>query len=113
MTAGWFEEITNCRTLDDYVESVFVIFVGAHSNNGVFSLEWLTGEAFQREVLSFRALRQTFTEQLVTSVAEFKRVNPQFHDHAASAQTKFAFNPLLNSLPDRAVCRDRQRHLQP
>lgn len=98
MTPGWFEEIANGLTLDDYVGSVFVISVGAHSNNGTFSLEWLTGEAFQGlgEVLSVSALRQTFTEQLVTSVAEFKRVNRQFQDHATSAQKKFAFNPLAN-----------------
>ncbi|WP_413250221.1 hypothetical protein [Sinomonas flava] len=98
MTAGWFEEIANGLTLDDYVGSVFVISVCAHSNNGTFSLEWLTGEAFQRleEVLSLSALRQTFTEQLVTSVAEFKRVNRQFQDHVTSAQKKFAFNPLAD-----------------
>ncbi|WP_024820621.1 hypothetical protein [Arthrobacter sp. 31Y] len=98
MTAGWFEEVTNGLTLDEYVESVFVISIGAHSNNGKLSLDWLTGDAFQGlgEVLSLSALHQTFNEQLVTTVAEFKRVNRKFQDHATSAEKKFAFNPLAN-----------------
>ena len=98
MTPGWFEMISNGLTLDDYVSAVFVISVGAYSHSGAFNLEWLDGPAFSHldEVLSFTAIRQTFSDHLVISAAEFKQINRQFQDPAPEAQKKFAFNPLAD-----------------
>lgn len=97
MVPGWFESITGL-TLDDYVESIFIIWVGAQQSNGAFSLEWLDGPGYKglEHVFSFDAVRKTFTEQLLTTPDEFKAANRRWQDRATSPQKKFAFNPLIS-----------------
>lgn len=98
MTPGWFETLTAGLTLDEYVESVFLVAVGTQQNNGGFSLEWLDGPAFEGldDVISFDAVRRTFTEHLLTTASVFKAANRGFQDPLPPAQKKFAFNPLAD-----------------
>lgn len=97
-TPQWFERLTGGLTLEQYLESIFVISAGARQNGGLFSLAWLDGPAFAglEETLSFWALRKTFDEHLVTNSDDFKAANREFQDGLPTAQRKFAFNPLRN-----------------
>lgn len=97
MAPGWFESITGL-TLDEYVESIFIIWTETQRRNGAFSLDWLDGPGYTglEHVFSFDALRKTFTEHLLTKPDEFKTVNRRWQDRATSPQKKFAFNPLVN-----------------
>lgn len=96
MTPGWFEAITDGLTLDDYVESIFLISAVAQQHDGGFSLNWLTGPGSEElsEVIPLDAVRRTFTEHLVTTASAFKESNRGFQDPLPPAQKKFAFNPL-------------------
>lgn len=98
MTPGWFEAITDGLTLDEYVESLFLISTMTQQHNGVFSLDWLNGPGWDdlSEVIPFDAVRRTFTEHLVTTAADFKAANRRFQDPLPTAQKKFAFNPLTD-----------------
>ena len=98
MTPGWFERIADGLTLDEYVESIFLVAVGAQQNNGAFSLDWLDGPSFEglEDVFSFDAVRKTFVEHLLTTASAFKEANRGFQDQLPSAQKKFAFNPLAD-----------------
>jgi hypothetical protein len=98
MTTGWFEAITDGLTLDEYVESLFLISTMTQQHNGGFSLDWLNGPGWDElsEVIPFDAARRTFTEHLVTTAADFKETNRHFQDPLPSAQKKFAFNPLAD-----------------
>jgi len=97
MVPGWFESITGL-TLDEYVESIFIIWVEAQQRNGAFSLQWLDGPGYEglEHVFSFDAVRKTFTEHLLTTPDEFKATNRRWQDNATSPQKKFAFNPLIS-----------------
>lgn len=88
MTPGWFEAITDGLTLDEYVESLFLISSLTQQHNGSFTLEWLSGPSWDdfREVIPFDAVRRTFTEHLVTTAADFKEVNRRFQDPLPTAQ---------------------------
>lgn len=98
MVLDWFESATDGLTLDEYVESIFVISVGAQANAGGFSLEWLSGPGYRglEDVIPFAALRRTFTEHLLTTPSAFKAANRRWQDSAPSPQKKFAFNPLVD-----------------
>lgn len=98
MTPGWFEAITDGLTLDEYVESLFLISTMTQQHNGGFFLEWLNQPGWDdlREVIPFDAVRRTFTEHLVTTAANFKEANRRFQDPLPTAQKKFAFNPLAD-----------------
>ena len=98
MKPRWFESITGGLTLDEYIESVFLVSVVTQQHNGGFSLEWLDGPAFQglEDVISFDAVRRTFTNHLVTTASAFKATNRTFQDPLPSAQKKFAFSPLTD-----------------
>lgn len=98
MTPGWFEAVTDGLTLDEYVESLFLISTMTQQHNGGFSLEWLDGPGWDdlREVIPFDAVRRTFTGHLVTNAADFKQANRLFQDPLPTAQKKFAFNPLAD-----------------
>lgn len=97
MVPGWFESITGL-TLDEYVESIFIIWVETQQRNGAFSLELLDGPGYKglEHVFSVDAVRTTFTEHLVTTPDEFKAVNRRWQDKATSPQKKFTFNPLVS-----------------
>ena len=96
MNSGWFEAITGGLSLEEYVESVFLVSVGAQQSEGKFSLNWLDGSAFQglEDVFSFEAIRRTFSEHLLTDPTSFKEANRRFQDPLPNGQKKFAFNPL-------------------
>lgn len=96
MVPGWFEEITSGMSIDDYVASVFLIFVGARMNSGIFDLRWLEGAHFAElgEVIDLDAVRRTFNEYLVTTPKAFKEENRKWQDPLPSPQKKYAFNPL-------------------
>ncbi len=99
MMPGWFESITDGLTLDEYVESVFLIAVQTQQRNGGFSLEWLDGPGFRglEDVISFDAVRRTFTEHLLTDTTKFKATNREFQDPLPQAQKKYAFNALSDT----------------
>ncbi|QWF20506.1 hypothetical protein KM427_16130 [Nocardioides sp. LMS-CY] len=99
MTPGWFESITDGLSLDDYVESIFLISTMAQQHNGGFSLNWLDGPGWEEldGVIPLDAVRRTFTEHLVTTASAFKEANRGFQDPLPTAQKKFAFNPLLDT----------------
>lgn len=82
--------------IDDYVASVFLIFVGARMNRGIFDLHWLEGPHFAElgEVIDLDAVRRTFNEYLVTTPKAFKEENRKWQDPLPSPQKKYAFNPL-------------------
>lgn len=98
MKPGWFEAVTNGLTLDDYIESVFLIATETARRNGGFSPEWFKGTAFQGlgDVISYAAIRRTFVEHLLTSVSEFNSTSHEFQDPLPDALKKFAFNPLTD-----------------
>lgn len=97
MVPGWFESITGL-TLDEYVESIFIIWVETQQRNGAFSLDLLDGPGYRglEHVFSVDAVRTTFTEHLVTTPDEFKAVNRRWQDKATPPQKKFTFNPLVS-----------------
>ncbi len=99
MTPGWFESVTDGLTLDQYVESVFLISVGAQKSRGKFDPSWLDGPAFAelREVIDRDAVRRTFNEHLLADVKAFKRANRDFQDSLPAGLKRFAFNPLANT----------------
>lgn len=96
MAPGWSEAFTNGLSLDEYVGAIFLIFVGAQSNNGSFDVRWLDGPQFAElgEVINLAAVRQTFTDLLVTTPDAFKTENRKWQDPLSSSQKKYAFNPL-------------------
>jgi len=96
MTPGWFEAVTDGLTLDDYVESIFLISAVAQQHDGGFSLSWLTGPGSEElgELIPLHAVRRTFTEHLVTTASAFRESNRGFQDPLPPSQKKFAFNPL-------------------
>lgn len=98
MTPGWFEAITDGLTLDDYLESLFLISTITQQHHGGFSLQWLNGPGWDQigELIPFDAVRRTFTEHLATTAAAFKEANRRFQDPLPTAQKKFAFNPLAD-----------------
>lgn len=98
MTPGWFESITDGLTLDEYVESLFLISTMTQQHNGGFSLEWLNEPGWDAlgEVIPFDAVGRTFSEHLVTTAADFKEANRRYQDPLPAAQKKFAFNPLAD-----------------
>lgn len=99
MTPGWFESITDGLTLDEYVESLFLIATMTQQHNGGFSLDWLNGGEWDnlRDVIPFDAVRRTFTEHLVTTATALKEANRRFQEPLPAAQKKFAFNPLADT----------------
>ncbi|AMB58023.1 hypothetical protein [Microterricola viridarii] len=99
MKPGWFEAISDGLSLDEYVESIFLISVGAQNSSGAFTPSWLDGPGFKGldEVISFEAVRRTFSEHLVVSASSFKVVNLRFRGSVPSTQKKFAFNPLTDT----------------
>ncbi|RMB62309.1 hypothetical protein [Tessaracoccus antarcticus] len=96
MTPGWFETITDGLTLEDYVESLFLISTMTEQHNGGFSLDLFNGPGWDDliEAIPYDAIRRTFTEYLVTTAADFKEANRRFQDPLPKAQKKYAFNPL-------------------
>lgn len=96
MTPGWFEGITGGLSLDEYVAAIFLIYVGAQTNKGVFDVRWLDGPQFVElgEVIDLDAVRRTFTEFLLTTPDAFKAENRKWQDPLPSPQKKYAFNPL-------------------
>lgn len=98
MLPGWFEVASDGLTLEEYVESIFMISVGTQEHRGGFSLDWLDGEGYRglEDVISFDALRRTFTEHLLTTPSAFKDANRRSQDPVPPPQKKFAFNPLVD-----------------
>ncbi|MEV8253702.1 hypothetical protein AB0O95_07015 [Rhodoglobus sp. NPDC076762] len=98
MKPGWFEGFMGGLSLDGYVEALLLIAVIAQQHSGAFSMDWLESPMFEglEKVTSFDAVRQTFTEHLVTTVADFKLANRQHQDGVPSKQKKYAFNPLAD-----------------
>lgn len=98
MKPGWFERVTNGLTLDDYIESVFLIATETSRRNGGFDPEWYKGSSFKGlgDIISYRVIRRTFVEHLLTTVSEFNDTNRKFQDHLPGALKKFAFNPLTD-----------------
>jgi len=96
MAPGWFEAITGGLPLDEYVAAIFLIFVGAQTNNGVFDLRWLDGPRFAElsEVIELDAVRRTFVDFLRTTPDAFKEENRRWQDPLPPSQKKYAFNPL-------------------
>lgn len=99
MTPGWFERLTNGLVLDEYVEAIFLISVATQQHNGGFSRAWLDQPGYQElsGVFSLDAVRRTFNEHLLTTVEGFKLSNRRSQEPAASAEKKFAFNPLTST----------------
>lgn len=98
MQHGWFERATSGLTLDEYVEAIFLISVGAQSNDGRFDPTWLDGPQFQRikGLISFEAVHRTFADHLVTTVPDFRDANRRSQEPLPDPQKKFAFNPLMD-----------------
>jgi len=96
MTQGWFENAADGLTLDEYVESIFLISVVAISNNGQFDPSWLDGPQFKPigDLVSLEALRKTFRDRLLTTVGGFKAANRASQASLPDNEKKFAFNPL-------------------
>lgn len=99
MTPGWFERLTGGLSLDEYVEAIFLISVATQQHNGGFSPAWLDQPGYQElsGVFPLEVVRRTFDEHLVTTVEDFKISNRRFQEPAASAEKKFAFNPLTST----------------
>lgn len=95
MQTGWFEGLTGGLTFDDYIESVFLIAMETARRNGGFDPEWYRGTAFQGvgNVISYRAIRRTFNEHLLTTTSEFNATNHKFQDPLPDSLKKFAVNP--------------------
>lgn len=98
MVAGWFETLFGGLTLDEYVESVFLVSVLAQGHEGGFSAAWLETPGFQAlsDVFSLEAVQRTFNEHLVSTVIEFKEANRAAQDPLPPALKKYAFNRLTN-----------------
>ncbi len=98
MTAGWFEKTAGGLTLDQYVESIFLIAVGAQQNNGTFDPDWLDGPNLQAviDLISFEAVRRVFEEHLVSTIDDFKVANRLAQEPLPDAEKQYAFNPLAD-----------------
>lgn len=96
MTQGWFEKATDGLTLDEYVESIFVISVGATRNQGRFDSKWLDGGQFKalETLVSLDAVRKTFHDRLLTTVDAFRAENRARQASLPDNEKKYAFNPL-------------------
>jgi hypothetical protein len=96
MTQGWFENATDGLTLDEYVESIFLISVGAINNNGQFDPDWLDGPQFKaiEDLLSLDAVRKTFEDRLLTTVDDFRAANRASQESLPDNEKKYGFNPL-------------------
>lgn len=96
MTQGWFENATDGLTLDEYVESIFLISVGAINNNGQFDPDWLDGPQFKpiEALLSLNAVRKTFEDRLLTTVVDFRAANKASQALLPDNEKKYGFNPL-------------------
>lgn len=99
MKSGWFEQVVNGLTLDEYVESVALLSALAMGHEGGVSLDWLDAPEFQEisDVFSFDAVRRVFNEHLVTTVEAFKEANQRFQGPLPPPLKKYAFNPLANT----------------
>lgn len=96
MAPGWFEQVTNGISLDDYVGAIFLISLMTQMNAGRFDPHWFDNPRFQElsDVLPLSAAQRIFAETLLTTIDDFKIKNRAAQDPANSAEKKYAFNPL-------------------
>lgn len=98
MVDGWFESLCDGLTVEQYVESIFVIATGAATNAGKFSLEWMDQPQNEvlRQVVDFDAVSTVFEWHMTSTRAQFKESNTRWQRGVPEAERKYAFNPLTD-----------------
>ncbi|MBT1545705.1 hypothetical protein [Curtobacterium aurantiacum] len=113
MTQGWFENAADGLTLDEYVESIFLISVGAISNNGQFDPSWLDGPQFKPigDLVSLEALGNRLETDSSQQWAVSKRRIEQVRRHCLTMKRNLPSIRSMISLSSRML-RPRRSPLQ-
>lgn len=96
MKPGWFETVTGGITLNEYVESVFVLYALALQGGGSISKGMLDAANLDEleGVISTTALRSTFDDLMTGSLRDFKISNRRSQEDKPDSVKKYTFNPL-------------------
>jgi len=95
LNGNWAHRLLGC-TITDYVATAFLLFVGALRNSGTFSLSWLKQENFEEflEKLPGATVEQVVANHFLTSVAEFRSLDPGRVPGQHPDLRRHNFNPL-------------------
>lgn len=98
LKGAWANELFGC-SIGDYVNTAFLLYIGAMRNEGIFDPAWLDQRNFEPivEQIPAAVMTQLMESQFVADKAQLQRVQAEVQERIgrpAASYRRFGFNPL-------------------